>query len=64
MWNLKNDTKEFINKTEMDSQTWKANLWLIEEIVEGEDEKTNQEFGINIYILLRIKQTKKQGPTA
>ena len=41
MWNLKNDTKEFINKTEMDSQTWKANLWLIEEIVEGEDEKTN-----------------------
>ena len=41
MWNLKNDTKEFINKTEIDSQTWKANLCLIEEIVEGEDEKTN-----------------------
>ena len=29
MWNLKkNDTKELIYKTEIDSQTQKANLWL------------------------------------
>ena len=28
MWNLKNDTNEFINKTETASQTYKANLWL------------------------------------
>ena len=28
MWNLKNDTTEIIYKTEVDSQTEKANLWL------------------------------------
>ena len=30
MWNLilKNDTNEFIHKTETDLQTWKTNLWL------------------------------------
>ena len=28
MWNLKNDTNELIYKTETDSQTQKANVWL------------------------------------
>ena len=29
MWNLKKkDTNELIYKTEIDSQTWKTNLWL------------------------------------
>ena len=28
MWNLKNNTKELIYKTEADSQTWKTDLWL------------------------------------
>ena len=28
MWNLKNDTNEFIYKTETDSQTSKKPLWL------------------------------------
>ena len=28
MWNLKKDKNEFIHKTEIDSQTQKANLWL------------------------------------
>ena len=27
MWNLKNNTNEFIYKTETDSQTQKRNLW-------------------------------------
>ena len=29
MWNLKNDTNELIYNTEIDSQTWKTNLWLL-----------------------------------
>ena len=28
MWNLRYNTNEFIYKTEIDSQTWKRNLWL------------------------------------
>ena len=28
MWNLKNDTNELVDKTEMDSQRQKTNLWL------------------------------------
>ena len=28
MWNLKNDTNEFIHKTETDSLTQETNLWL------------------------------------
>ena len=28
MWNLKYDTSERICRTEIDSQTWKTNLWL------------------------------------
>ena len=28
MWNLKNNTSEFIYKIETDSQTQKTNLWL------------------------------------
>jgi len=31
MWNLKNNTNEFIDKTETDSQTQKTNLWLPKE---------------------------------
>ena len=53
MWNLKNDTNEFIHKTETDSQTQKTNLWLQRK--KG-GEGINQEFGINRYTLLYIKQ--------
>jgi len=28
VWNLKNNTNEYIYKTETDSQTYKTNLWL------------------------------------
>ena len=28
IWTLKNDTSELIDKTEVDSQTQKTNLWL------------------------------------
>ena len=31
MWNLKNNTNEFIYKTETDSETWKTNLRLPKE---------------------------------
>ena len=31
-WNLKKDINELIYKTEIDSQTWKTNLWLPEGI--------------------------------
>ena len=58
--NLKNNTSELIHKTETDSQTQKTNLWLPKG-KEGE-KGINQEFGINIYILLH-KTDKKQGPT-
>ena len=57
MWNLKNNTNESIYKTETDSQTQKTNLWLPKGKggggVEGE---INQEFGINRYTLLYVKQ--------
>ena len=54
MWNLKNNTNEFIYKTEIDSQKQKTNLWLPKE--KGGGGGINQEFGINIYTLLYIKQ--------
>ena len=58
MWNKKNDTNEFIYKTETDSQTQKTNVQLPKEKVwQG---RINQEFGSNIHALLYIKQ---QGPT-
>ena len=44
---------ELIYKVETASQTWKANLWLSKGKGGGGD---NQEFGINIYTLLHIKQ--------
>ena len=50
-WKLKYDTYQLIYKT--DSQTSKINLWLPKWIYEG---GIFQEFGINIYILLYIKQ--------
>ena len=28
MWNLKNETNELIYRIEIDSQMWRANLWL------------------------------------
>ena len=45
MWNLKtkkkkkkrNGTNELIYKTEIDSQTWKTNLWLPREIGESRE---------------------------
>ena len=44
---LKNDTNELTYKTEIDSQTWKTNLWL-------PNGKGSMEgyIGIDIYILL------------
>ena len=54
MWNLKNNTAECICKTETDPQIYKKNLWLPKR--RGKGGGTNQEFGINIYTLLYIKQ--------
>ena len=49
----KNDTNELIYKTETDSQTQKTEVWLPKGIARG---AKNQEFGINRYTLLYIKQ--------
>ena len=57
MWNLKYDTYEVIYKTEIDSQTQKTNLWLPKGKWSGGGGGINQEFGINRYTLLSIKQT-------
>ena len=53
MWNLKNNTNEFIYKTESDSQTQKVNLWLPKGKWRG---RINEEFGISRYTLLYTKQ--------
>ena len=53
MWNLKYDTNELIYKTEMDSQTEKANLWLPKG--KGGGGGINYEYGISRYKLLHIK---------
>ena len=50
---LKNDTNELIYKTETESQTQKTNLLLPKGKGVG---VINQEFGINRYTLLGIKQ--------
>ena len=55
MYLKKNDTSELIHKTKIDSHKQKTNLWLQKGIAGGEGE-INQEFGINIYTLLYIKQ--------
>ena len=53
MWNLKrNDTNEFIYKTETDSQTLRMSLWLLEE---GWGEGTVREFGMDMYTQLYLK---------
>ena len=56
MWNLKkkkiNDSKELIYKTEIDPQTQKTNSWL----QRGKGRGINQQFEINRYKLLYIKQ--------
>ena len=52
MESKKNDTNELIYKTETDTQTQKTKLWLPKE----KGGRINQEFGINIYTLLHIKQ--------
>ena len=59
MWNLKTkqnkkDTNERIYKTEINLQTKKANLWLLKE--KGAGWGMNQEFEINVYTLLYVKQ--------
>ena len=56
MWNLKNHTDEIISKTERDSQAQKTSLWLPKGKV-GREGGINWEFGININILLYIKQS-------
>ena len=50
MWNLKNDTNEFIYKTE--SQTQKTNLQLPKQKGQG---GINLEYGINRYKINRYK---------
>ena len=52
MWNLKNNTKELIYKTETDSQTQKTNLWLPKGKGGG---GINWEYEINRYTPLYIK---------
>ena len=47
MWNLKQDTNGLIYKTETDSQTQKAHLWLPKG--EGDRGGVNWEFGISTY---------------
>ena len=42
MWDQKFDTNELIYKIQIDSQTWKTNLWLPKEI--DEMEEINSEF--------------------
>ena len=49
IWNIKNDTNEFIHKT--GPQTQKTNLGLPKEKVEG---GINKEFEINRYTLYKI----------
>ena len=53
MWNLKKNTNKLIHKTETDSQTQKTNM-----VIKGEQRNggINQEYGINRYITLYIKQ--------
>ena len=57
MQNLKKDTNELIYKTEVDPQTQKINLWL----PKGKGGEINQEFEINIYTVLYIKQINNKG---
>ena len=61
MWNLKSDKNELIYKTEIDSQTWKTNLWLPRGKGRGGG-GINWEFGINIHTTI-YKIDKQQGPT-
>ena len=49
---LKNDINELIYKTEIESQTYKTNLWLSKGKVGG---GINKEFQISRYKLLHIK---------
>ena len=59
MWNLKNDTNEFIYKTEIDSQTQETDLRLQRGKGRG---GINKDFGISRYKLLCVKH-KQQEPT-
>ena len=53
MWNLnKNNTSEIIYKTEIDSQTYKTNLWLPKGKAGA---GINWEFGIKIYTQLYME---------
>ena len=52
MWNLKYDTTELITKQETDLWTWRTDLWLPQGVGGG----INQEFGINRYTPLYIKE--------
>ena len=52
--NLKNDTNEFSDKTDLETQ--KTNLWLPQGKQEG---GINQEFGIKIYKLFYVEQITK-----
>ena len=63
MWNLKakkkKDTNELISKTEVDSQTQKENhLWVTKRNKEMGG-SVNEKVGINIHMLLCIRQGAK-----
>ena len=60
LWSLKNDTNEFINETEIDSQTQITNLWLPKGIV-GEW-RENKEIEINIFLDSLVAQMVKNLP--
>ena len=57
MWNLKNNANEFICKTETDSQMENKRM-----VTKGEREGggINQEYGMNRYTLLHIKQVNNK----
>ena len=54
-WIKKNDRNELVYKMEMYSQIYKTNFWLPKGIA-GRGTEINQEFGINRYTLLHVKE--------
>ena len=58
IWDLKNNTNKCICKTEINSETQKASLWVPEKKREGV--RTNQGSMSNRYKLLHVKQTSNK----
>ena len=60
MWNLKDDTSEFIYLTETDSQMWRADFWLPQG--EGTGEGKTESLG-SAAPTITYRMQKQQGPT-